>query len=270
MYVKPTVNPFIDMIDIDKNNQTSWNNRRVTNWSKNITTQPKKLFSANITECGSKYHHVVLILDESGSMSSERQKTINTINEFLTKIRKSEIDTYISMVTFDGYNHKWVKIKQNVKAVENLTLDDYNPDGMTNLTDTVCYVLDTLNSSMFLENEKERGAVSVFIVTDGEENSSVVYKKDSVKEMVSALEPVGYAFRFFGADIDAFSGSESIGVNKNATMTLSKSKIDNLGTVMANYTATRSAILTSGSTSVATAGAFYETTHGSTDREKLK
>jgi uncharacterized protein YegL len=275
-------NPFIGKIDnnigIWKNDQTDpysfpyASTRRIvqTYTPERPTQKYKNLFSTKITECGTKYHHIVLILDESSSMQGSQTKTINTINEFLDTIRKEEIPTFVSIVTFNGSDFKWVKTKKNVKSIENLTHKDYTPNGMTNLVDTIGYVLDTLNSAMFLENEENRGATSVYIVTDGEENTSKFYDKSDIKTMVSQLEPVGYAFRFFGADIDAFAESSSIGLGSVSTMSFNKSNIHNLGEVMGNYTALRSASLSSGSTSVMTTNALYETTHGQADRDKLK
>ena len=64
----------------------------------------------NPVEAGANTTHVVFILDESGSMASVYDVTINSFNEFVKSqvedSKKTGIKTFISLFKFDGYNIK--------------------------------------------------------------------------------------------------------------------------------------------------------------------
>lgn len=61
-------------------------------------------------------------------------------------------------------------------------------------------------------NEKNNKVLFV-IITDGQENDSKEYTKDTIKRMISdKQEKDGWEFVFLGANIDAASEAKSIGV----------------------------------------------------------
>ena len=87
----------------------------------------------------------LIILDESGSMSSIWRQALDGINETLNGIRKTQDEypsqhQYVSIVTFEGNGVRGVKTLRDripVENIQNLKDDDYRPGGCTPLYDAM-------------------------------------------------------------------------------------------------------------------------------------
>ena len=157
----------------------------------------------------------LLILDESGSMSSIEKQAVDSVNETLQSIRSAQKkyedqEHYVSFVTFNSDGIKLVLDCVEAKSVEDITPAQFNPACCTPLYDAIGKSVTELKKSV-AENDK----VLVTIITDGYENASEEYNQTSIKALTEKLEKVGWTFTYIGANQDAMAVSSSLGI-KNA------------------------------------------------------
>lgn len=188
-------------------------------------------------EAGVKNAHVVLVVDESGSMEPVKDATISAVNEYIANQRIDAIftktNTHISVFTFDGYNVKRIIDKVDVLATPTINTYNYNPVGMTNLNDAFGGVIATINEEMKVLPLSERPTVVITVMTDGHENSSRTFGINDVNEMVGKCKNQKWAFMFLGANIDAFSVGASYGFSKSNSMNYSNNAAGLSGTLSA-------------------------------------
>ena len=179
-------------------------------------------FKYQAKKAGSTKSHIVFLLDESSSMESCYDATIDGFNEFLDSqkkdAKKSGIETSVSLYKFDGHSVKEVYNHKNVKSVKKLTRNDYRPNGMTNLLDAIGTTIGRINNVFSDQKKKERESIIICVLTDGQENFSKEYKDRDIKDMVGACEKQNWGFMFLGANIDAFAASSDLGFNVRNTI----------------------------------------------------
>ena len=148
----------------------------------------------------------VIILDESGSMSSIYRETLQSMNEVLGGIRKNQAEFpeqrhFVTFVTFEGRGPEGIKVRRDrvpIGNIQDLTEKDYRPGGCTPLYDAMGK---TLNELEGLVNADDR--VMATIITDGYENASTEYSGRTVKTLVERLRKKGWVFAYIGANQDA-------------------------------------------------------------------
>lgn len=148
----------------------------------------------------------LIILDESGSMSSIYEQALGGMNEVLNSIRRNQEDYpeqkhFVSIVTFEGDGIKGIKSRRDrvpIDKVKDFSTEDYRPGGCTPLYDAMGTTLNELNG-----NIHEGDRVFATIITDGFENSSEEYSGATVKSLVSRLREKGWTFAYIGANQDA-------------------------------------------------------------------
>jgi len=157
---------------------------------------------------------VNVVLDRSGSMSSVRQSTIDGYNEYLNGLRKDTGSEYsLTLIQFDLVAAKAdltiSYVDKPLAEVKDLTEADYEPRGSTPLYDAIGECIRRVEA-------KGRGVITL-IVTDGHENASLEFTRDSVKALIADKEKAGWAFTFLGANIDSFAASGAIGLSAMST-----------------------------------------------------
>ncbi|SUC36552.1 Uncharacterized protein encoded in toxicity protection region of plasmid R478, contains von Willebrand factor (vWF) domain [Providencia rustigianii] len=158
---------------------------------------------------------LVFILDKSGSMSGFESDTIGGYNSVLTENRNKSNKTFITTILFNNKT-SLLHNREPIDKVKNITLDDYQVGGNTAL-------LDAIGNSIvkMRENRKitKNNNVLFVIITDGEENSSIKYNQAKIKSMIKSAETEdNWDFIFLGANIDAISEANNIGIkSSNAT-----------------------------------------------------
>lgn len=148
----------------------------------------------------------VIILDESGSMSSIYQETLSSMNEVLGGIRKEqekhpEQKNFVSIVTFEGNGISGIKTRRDrvpVTNVKNFTEEDYRPGGCTPLYDAMGK---TLNELEGLVSKEDR--VLATVITDGYENASEEYSSATIMTLVDRLRKKGWTLAYIGVNQDA-------------------------------------------------------------------
>lgn len=184
-----------------------------------------------------------IILDESGSMDSVREKTVEGLNEYLGGLLDDPNATYLATLTkFDSYpGDPTCRIQYKLKGLKGvgpMNLEDYNPRGSTPLLDAVGITI--------REVEKDCGDRSVLtiIITDGFENSSVEFKKETIQKMIKDKQDSGkWTFVYLGADQNAWANSAALGIPAGNSMSYNSANTHALYAAMANVTMARSANL---------------------------
>lgn len=155
--------------------------------------------------------HVVMVLDESGSMSRLRADLIGGVNKFLADQRAEEGKCRLTLVKFAPYTvlHNAVKIAD----VPDLTAADYEPHSMTPLLDTEGRAIHEAMARAEARKAagKREEAVLFVTYTDGAENASREYTFESLAALKEAREADGWTFLYLGAGHDAYGQSSAMG-----------------------------------------------------------
>jgi hypothetical protein len=164
---------------------------------------------------------IVVVLDRSGSMRDIGESTVNGFNKFLDEQKNSEGQAFITLVQFDDrYETKYKSIPVN--EAESLILgENFKPRGTTALLDAIGKTIEELKT--------DRDVVFV-IITDGEENSSRVYKREAIVKMIETQTQEGWNFLFLAANQDAIKTGGSIGIKIGTSITYATndSSVDNV------------------------------------------
>lgn len=162
-----------------------------------------------------KENNVIIVLDESGSMSSIRSEVIDGMNTYFKKLKESKMDYKISLYKFGGSRFTEVFKNKSIDNIRKLVYEDYCPNGGTPLYDAVGKVIDI---------HKKVQEPIVVIYTDGEENSSKEYKYDDISSKITDFsKKTLWEFVYMGADQDAWKNASSLGFSRGSTISLESS-----------------------------------------------
>ncbi len=144
----------------------------------------------------------LVILDRSGSMMPLREAAVQGYNETLDLVRKAQEQYGLeqqNLITLVLFNHEVTNIFDcdTVQDIPNLSMQDYNPDGMTAMFDAIGKSLYKLKEQLdCLEN----ATAVVTIISDGLENASVKYNLAQVVELIDQLKEQSVMFVFMGTN----------------------------------------------------------------------
>lgn len=152
---------------------------------------------------------IVLVLDSSGSMSSQRNDVIGGINETIRQQRREvpgDNETNFTVVTFsDSVNSP---IDHKLATVPLFTEKDYRPSGSTALYDAIGFTI---------ERYKSESNVIFLVMTDGEENASKHFTHHQVTQQIQKIkEAKNWNFIYLSEDINTFKQGERLGYNSSA------------------------------------------------------
>ena len=162
---------------------------------------------------------IVCILDRSGSMQPVTGDTIGGYNSFIEKQRQEKGRAEVTTVLFDDKYEKVIEAV-DIKEVPQLTSKVYYARGMTALLDAVGRTI--MSTVGHMEEQgicPARRRVLFLIMTDGQENNSKEYTKESVKSMIeTASKEYKWEFVFMGANIDSAAEAGAIGIKADHVM----------------------------------------------------
>jgi uncharacterized protein YegL len=162
------------------------------------------------------YRHYFLIIDHSGSMKKIKDDTEGGIRQFIQDQAALPGKGTISLYEFDT-EHDCVFDFADIKTAPEYTL---RPRGGTALLDAIGFAVTREGEKLAAMPEDERpGTVVLLIATDGDENSSREYTKPQVKALLTEQqEKYAWAVSYIGANVDAFSVAQGIGLAANSAM----------------------------------------------------
>ena len=154
----------------------------------------------------------LIILDESGSMSSIEKQAVSGLNETFQTIRNAqkehqEQQHFISFVTFNSAKIRTVMNRQTVDSDKKLKWTDYQPDDCTPLFDAMGRSLNDLKKHV-----NDEDVVLVTIITDGYENASREFCGRDVKNLVAELKAKGWVFAYIGTNQDVDAVADDMGI----------------------------------------------------------
>jgi len=156
----------------------------------------------------------LIILDESGSMSTVRDETFSGCNETLISIRNLQkehpnIQQFVSVFCFDSSHSRYIFHDTPIEEVRDMTREDYCPSACTPLYDAIGYTV----LQLFRKIDRKEAKGNVTIITDGYENASRKWTLPLVQELITTLKKKGWVFSFIGANIDVESTANSLGID---------------------------------------------------------
>ena len=170
--------------------------------------------------------HNLIILDESGSMESIKGTIIQGFNELVQTIKGiekkfPEQEHFISMISFNSFGNKILHFADAIEKLEQIDQSKYSPDAMTPLYDAMGFSINKLRR--MLKNAQDYN-VLVTIVTDGMENHSKEYSRESIKILIEELKNKQWAFTYIGADHNVENTAFSLAIDN--TMRFEKNEHD--------------------------------------------
>lgn len=169
------------------------------------------------------YRHYIIIVDRSGSMNKIREDAQGGIREFAAEQAKLPGKATLSLYQFDN-EHETVHKFASLSKVAGYVLV---PRNTTALLDAIGFAITREGEHLAAMPEGKRpGKVVALIATDGHENASKEYSLGQVKELTTRQQnDYGWAFTYIGANQDAFSVAESMGISKAATLDYARSGV---------------------------------------------
>jgi hypothetical protein len=158
------------------------------------------------------YSQIAVILDRSGSMGSVKQATIDGFNEFVNKQKTNTNPTKLLLTQFDDVYE--ILYNRDVKEIQNLDNDTYQPRGTTALFDAIGKTVTDLGRELAVKTPENRpDRVVVVIITDGYENASKEYRQPQIAEMIKhQREKYSWEFVFLGATQESVLAAQSFGM----------------------------------------------------------
>jgi hypothetical protein len=185
-----------------------------------------------------------MVLDRSGSMGCIQDSTIEGINEFLRGQKDLEGTCKFTLHQFDT-EHMKTYLAEDISEVPYLDRDTFQPRGMTALCDAIGFCIQETKERIEEMHEFYRpDAVMFVIVTDGHENSSKEYTRDSINTLITAqTDEAKWDFVFLAANQDAIQTGADFGILAGKSMTFNASDAgmgNTMSSVNAYYSNVRS------------------------------
>ena len=162
---------------------------------------------------------ITVILDRSGSMDTIRDDAIGSFNAFLRERKEKNPESKMSLVLFDDQ----YEVRQTgvpIQSVDPLSYETYIPRGSTALLDAIGRTIRTIE-----ERAHEDEEVLVAVLTDGQENASVEYRLEQIRELIGEKEAKDWDFVYLSADPSAFSDAHTMGFAASKTARFRKEHI---------------------------------------------
>lgn len=133
---------------------------------------------------------------------------MGSLNGFITNQKQIPLDegaeARLSLVYFND-KHRYILKDKPLFEVRTLEPSDYQPQGGTALFDAI--------GSVITAQQSKAGSTIVVILTDGEDNASREYKRETIMTMIREMESKhGWQFVYIGANQDAFASASAMGI----------------------------------------------------------
>jgi hypothetical protein len=150
--------------------------------------------------------HIIFLIDKSSSMTNNIEETIKGYNTFIENQQSLENteECIVSLYLFST-NIETIYEKRNLNNIIELDRNNYRPNGSTALLDSMGYILEKINifdKTIFV------------VITDGQENSSKIYRRDRLRNLIDTKKN-NVEIVYMGSNQDAILAGGSIGSNIN-------------------------------------------------------
>ncbi len=165
------------------------------------------------------YSDITVVLDRSGSMACLVDEVIGAFNTFVDEQQQVAGQASFSLVQFDDRYEVYLDAVDLAK-VGRLDRTTYVPRGMTALYDAVGRAIVATGTRLAALDEADRPDKVVFLIqTDGMENASREFDAATLQDMIRhQQDKYAWEFVFLGANIDAGSVAEEIGIARDKAL----------------------------------------------------
>ena len=159
------------------------------------------------------------LIDRSGSMRRLRKAVVRETNKLLTEQRRGDDDCRITIAQFDSREpFELIVDDEAIGDVQPLTAADYEPRAGTPLYDAIGALVSRADRRI-----QQRQAARLpeedqllVIFTDGLENASTDYQRDTIFELLGARQNQGWTIGYLGANQDAYKESGKLGIDRRS------------------------------------------------------
>lgn len=146
---------------------------------------------------------IVLLLDTSTSMYSIKKEMLMAVNEFLRKQAKETDHARLSLYLF---NHQLRCLYRDTPISDVVEIADYPCDGSTAMYDAIGNVA---------AEYSDRMDVMMIVVTDGVENSSGVFGRDDIQNLIDYKKRDNWHFMYLSNNFISASEGVDMGMIDN-------------------------------------------------------
>jgi uncharacterized protein YegL len=168
---------------------------------------------SEVRETIGKQTYIGMALDRSGSMGHLVDSTVSGFNEWLETIRtdaKKGGNTSVTLFTFGGNDVKCEFSLLDPQKIRPLSRGVYKPKGNTPMYDGIGRLLDELEE---YDIEDTDTGFLVIIISDGYENASRIWNRNSIAARINNLKATGrWTFAYVGANQDVFEVQKDLGI----------------------------------------------------------
>ena len=164
---------------------------------------------------------IIFLLDESSSMYPYKNEYIKTINSVISTQKILNPNVKFTLIKFSSYV-KLLYYDVLMCNVEEFKTEQYMPDGSTSLYDGIGY------SIKYKENESN---VILIIITDGEENTSSLFNKENIINLIRNYSTRHWEFIYIATNQNAKEVGESLGIHTCITYNETEKSISNIAEV---------------------------------------
>ena len=158
--------------------------------------------------------HIILVLDNSGSMGSIREDMRKAVNTMFNEQKQLQIENDHTTMTYIRFGSE-VEVmfeRKLLTEVQELTPSDYPADGSS----TALY--DAVGTA--LTKYRNDDTVVVFVVTDGGENSSRDFTFNQIKELMDERKEAGWKFIFLSSEISSTQTATNWGITGSSNIAI--------------------------------------------------
>ncbi len=153
------------------------------------------------------------LLDRSGSMGSISEAVVGGCNLFFSEQRAVSGEATVTFVQFDDQDpHEVVLDNVQVASVVPLGAHEFQPRGNTPLLDATALLLDRAERAGAAPTDN-----LVVVFTDGHENASRRWTRETLFRRISELQYKGWTFVFLGANQDSYAEGGRLGFSYGST-----------------------------------------------------
>ena len=174
----------------------------------------------------SKIQEVVAIMDRSASMTGKVEDAVDGFNSTLEVLRQEKTDNSTINVSIKLFDNQEEMLIHSIPLadVRPLQTRQFIPRGQTALLDAIGNTL-TYFMEKKLMNPEAYNCCTIYVVTDGLENSSKRFTRDRIKEMIkSAEETYNIKVIYLAANQDAILEAGNLGINSGQAINYSESR----------------------------------------------
>ena len=160
---------------------------------------------------------VSFLLDETGSMQSWKAGVLSGFQEYVETLQKQATRAHpirFSLTKFNSEKTEVVHVATPIQEVKPLSAATYQPAATTPLYDAIGQTVRELEKAIV-----RAGKYLVVIMTDGLENASREWTRETVFRLIKEKEALGtWTFVYLGAAQEAWVAAEAMGINRGNTM----------------------------------------------------